>query len=63
MRLYLLQHDGEPLVFAGSKDSAVKCRQDVATDRGLSKKNISISEVDVPTDKQGLLGYLNVLLA
>lgn len=49
-------------IFAGSLAESAAARK-VFTDLGIKRKDIESVEVDVPTDKQGLLGYLNKLVA
>ncbi|NQW81312.1 MAG: hypothetical protein HQ445_09080 [Polaromonas sp.] len=49
-------------VFVGSQSEAASARK-LLIERGATRKNIESVEVDVPTDKAGLLGYLNGLVA
>ena len=65
MRAYEIHaKEGDMIVkrFAGSQSDATKLRMDVAEKTGIKKLSIEINEVDVPTDKVGLLGFLNTLM-
>ncbi len=44
--------------WAASKAEAANYRK-VAVDSGVARKNITTEEVNVPTDKEGLLEFLN----
>lgn len=44
--------------FVGTKSEGVMVRKDLMTD-GARRKDIEEAEVDVPTDKTGLIAWLN----
>lgn len=63
MNLYLVSTtpdaDGAPAaVFVGSQAEAASTRQKLVSD-GIARKFIKTSPVNVPTDKEGLLRFLN----
>jgi hypothetical protein len=62
MRLYRITTSAElssPTVrWAASKAEAASIRQSMCTD-GASRASINTEEIDVPTDKVGLLRFLN----
>lgn len=47
--------------FAASQEAATQVRMAMMTELGLLRKSVSIEEVDCPTDKNGLIGFLNAL--
>jgi hypothetical protein len=47
--------------FAASHGDAVQVRKDMAEETGIGKLSITIAPVDVPTDKKGLIAFLNGL--
>lgn len=56
--------DKIPARFAGSKDAASVARREMVDLPGGPKfKEVLIAEVEVPTDKTGLLTFLNALVA
>jgi len=65
MRLYKIKaqsNGGDSLtktIYVGSKAEAVVERKKLY-DGGFARKEVTEVEVDVPTDKQGLLAYLNM---
>jgi hypothetical protein len=63
MKMYRLVADGLRPIFAGSKDAASAARREVAVAENRSKSGIAIVEVEVPTDKAGLIDFLNRLHA
>lgn len=65
MRLYRVSlRTEERLIqgFAGSQADASKARQTLVDKFGVRKAAVEIQEVDVPTQKAGLLDYLNKLV-
>ncbi len=48
-------------VFAASQGAASKARQALVDEYGVKKSTVDITEVDIPTGKEGLLGFLNEL--
>jgi len=48
--------------FGGSMKEATDARQSLVDAYGVKKSSVSIDEVDVPTDKPGLLRFLNELV-
>jgi hypothetical protein len=46
--------------FVGSQAEAATVRQRIVTE-GTPRKNITTTPVDVPTDKEGLLRFLNLM--
>lgn len=65
MNLYLISTtpdaDGAPAaVFVGSQAEAASTRQKLVSE-GTPRKNITTTSVNVPTDKEGLLRFLNLM--
>lgn len=50
---------GDVRRFAGSHGDAVQIRKEMAATTGVGKLSISITPVEIPTDKYGLIDYLN----
>lgn len=48
--------------FAGTKADASKVRQEMVDAYEVKKSSITIEEIDIPTGKEGLLGFLNALM-
>lgn len=48
--------------FAGTQGEAKTARQTLVDNHGVKKSSVSIDEVDIPTDKTGLLGFINKLV-
>jgi hypothetical protein len=46
-------------VFAGSQSEAAGLRKQLVSEGGYKRADITTTEVDVPTDKKGLLEWLN----
>ena len=64
MRAYRIMaetDDGFHTAFAGSNGDATKKRMEMAEALGIKKSAIDIAVVEIPTDKVGLLTYLNSL--
>jgi hypothetical protein len=61
MRAYRVEGGGK-LRFAGTAADAKDARQDLAELTGERKKDISVSEVEIPTAKDSLLGFINDLV-
>ena len=55
--------DGKHVRFAGSHGDAVHARMEMATATSIGKLSITIEPVEVPTDKPGLIAFLNGLAA
>ncbi|MCA9233252.1 MAG: hypothetical protein KDA57_21590 [Planctomycetales bacterium] len=49
------------VVWVGSQAEAATTRKTLVADSGYQRKDIDTTEVDVPTDKKGLLAFLNAL--
>lgn len=65
MRLYRVSLPTEGKLiqgFAGSQADASKARQTLVDKFNVKKSLVTIEEVDVPTNKAGLLDYLNTLV-
>lgn len=69
MRLYLTSYIDDEVekndsiqcgVYVGTQSDAAKCRKDLKA-KGMRK--IETKEVDVPTDKAGLMAYLNGVIS
>jgi len=65
MRLYAISIlSGRPAAFAGTMADARAKRQElVETKEDVKKKDVEISEIEVLTNKTGLLAFLNDLVA
>lgn len=61
MRLYKIEGQGLHVRFAGSMGAAREVRQTIVNDYGVKKRDLEINEVDVPTNKDGLLRFLNTM--
>ena len=48
-------------VWAGSQDAAGKARKALMSEHDLSRSEITTDEVEVPTNKAGLIDFLNAL--
>ena len=66
MRAYRLaadNGDGRTCVrFAGSQSEASAARRELMEACGVGMRAVALEEVDVPTDKKGLLAFLNAEL-
>lgn len=63
MRFYLIHaknSDAEKSVFVVSQADAASTRKGLV-DEGFKRADIATVEVDVPTDKAGLLNFLNLM--
>jgi hypothetical protein len=49
--------------FAGTQAEARQARETIVNDYGVKKSDVEIEEVEIPTAKSELLGYLNDLIA
>lgn len=57
--------DGRPHVvtkFAGTQADARTARQAIVDEHGVKKKDVALDEIEIPTDKAGLLGFVNNLV-
>ena len=62
MKLYTVEALGvNRRFYAGSQTEAAKIRKDLRENNGAKNANIRTTEVDVPTNKDGLLKFLNEL--
>lgn len=52
----------ERAIWAGSQADAASARKQLGTE-GFRRMEIATYEVDVPTNKPGLIGFLNILAA
>lgn len=48
--------------FAGTQKDATTARQTLVDKYGVKKSSVTIEDVDIPTDKTGLLDFLNTLV-
>ena len=55
--------DGKHVRFAGSMTDATHVRKALSDETGIGKLSITIAPVEVPTDKPGLIAFLNGLAA
>lgn len=62
MRAYELVRNGAVLAFAGSQGEATKSRLALMHTHDIRRSEIDIKEAEIPTDKAGLLTYLNTLV-
>ena len=64
MKLYLVIADGTKFdrhaIWSGSQAEAASARKEL-TARGARRKDIKTTDVNVPTDKEGLLRFLNLM--
>lgn len=65
MKLYRISVESErdadrPCVWVGSQADAGKARKEFVAD-GFKRAEITTDEVDVPTNKEGLINFLNKL--
>ena len=58
MRLYHIHADNVS-IWVGSKAEASSTRAYLVSNKGYKRADITTTEVDVPTDKAGLIGFLN----
>ena len=62
MRLQEIRHPSTNTTrFAPSMDEARKVRQSLVDEFKFRKMDVSIEDADVPTDKAGLIAFLNKL--
>jgi hypothetical protein len=64
MRLYkIMAHTDDAkddvVQWVGTQADAAKLRKELNSEQGFKRDNINTFEVDVPTDKKGLLEFLN----
>ena len=62
MRLYKIGLPDAKPRFAGSMDGARAARRTLWESDGGRKMDIAIAEVEVPTNKEGLIAFLNELM-
>lgn len=67
MKLYLIEavtDDGQDTLskYVGSQAAAAAYRKELG-DNGFKRKNITTNEIELPTNKEGLIAYLNDLVA
>lgn len=62
MKLYRVSAnaDVQKIVWVGTQSDAAKTRKELVAD-GFKRAELSTEEVDVPTNKEGLLEFLNKL--
>lgn len=62
MKLYRVSAnaDVQKVVWVGTQSDAAKIRKELVSD-GFKRAELSTEEVDVPTNKEGLLEFLNKL--
>jgi hypothetical protein len=62
MRLYLVTANESPLnsIWAGSQSEAASARKTLV-EQGAKRKDLMTQEVEVPTKKEELIGFLNLL--
>ena len=69
MKLYKITANANPInggtltFWVGTQSDASAKRKTLVSDQGFKRADIITEEVDVPTDKQGLLGFLNATTA
>lgn len=61
MRCYLVKAP-DACVYAGTNAAAREARRQLVEELGCKKSEVTIEQVDVPTAKDDLIGYLNRLL-
>lgn len=64
MRFYLItakSKDTEKAQFVATQSEAASTRKALVSD-GFKRADVTTAEVDVPTDKVGLLAFLNVMV-
>lgn len=62
MRCYLIEGGGRKR-YAGTNADARSTRDDIMEETGVKKKDVTISDADVPDDKAGKLQFINELCA
>lgn len=62
MRVYLVEGGGRKR-YAGTNADARSTRDDIMEETGVKKKEVTISEAEVPDDKPGKLQFINELCA
>lgn len=66
MRAYqvkaILEDGTDAVRFAGSHGDASKARMALVEMHGVKKMSVTIDEGEIPTDKAGLLAFLNTLM-
>jgi hypothetical protein len=62
MKLYLITANESPLksVWAGSQADAASARKSLM-EQGAKRKDLMTHEIEVPTKKEELIGFLNLL--
>lgn len=60
MRCYLVQSEGRKR-YAASMAASIEVRNTMAEETGVSKRNITIGQEDIPTGKSELLEFVNGL--
>ena len=62
MKLYRVSAnaDVQKIVWVGTQSDAAKARKEFIAN-GFKRAELNTEEVDVPTDKEGLIAFLNVL--
>lgn len=58
--------DGENTIkvtkYVGTNIDMHKARQQIVDDHNIKKKDLEVEQVDIPTDKSGLLDFINNLV-
>lgn len=57
-RSKILDSDARP-IYSGSQGDAAKARRSLMEQHDVKMKDVEIEELDVPTDKRGLIEWLN----
>lgn len=60
MRAYLVEGDGKKK-YCGTQAEVTATKKELLAS-GLKRKDVTVSEVDIPDDKQGKLDFINGLL-
>lgn len=60
MRCYLIQGGGRKR-YAGTQADARAMRDEIVAQTTAKKKDVEISEAEIPDDKSGKLGFINEL--
>jgi hypothetical protein len=56
------EHWAEVQFFGGSMSEAISYRKSIMNAWKVKRETVTIEEIDIPTDKAGLLAFLNKLL-
>lgn len=60
MRAYLVEGNGKKK-YCGTQAEVTAIKKELMGE-GLKRKDISVSEIDIPDDKQGKLDFINSIL-